>query len=244
MSFKHIQIRYQTARSLPAPYAYFYTLSVRPVASGGVQIDLTLTYSDRDGIDEDELLAEGFTRKDDLNWSEKLPNTWQDALTNLANKTRLVTTDEDALEDDDDFWEITIDTSGTGSRQGRPKQVDDWSYLMQELIQAIFERIKRERPFELTYLDYATPGGFELRLTASFADRDVRIITVQDRHERSRTLPWATLQTVMAQVYEHEYDPDAAQLKRPRSGQWLKLGGEEWYNIAEFKTLQKHISGL
>ena len=242
MSFNHLQIRYQTARSLPAPYAHFYTLTAQPAANGGVQVDLSMTYPDRSDIDEDELLAEGFTREDDLTWSGKLPNTWLDALTAITNKSRLTAVDEDALNEEEDFWEIAIDTSGTGPRQGRPKNTDDWSYLTQELVQAIYERTKRERPFELTYVDGA--AGFELRLTASFADRDVRVITSQGQRERSRTLPWATLQPVMAQVYEHNYDPDEAKLKRPRTGQWLNLGGEEWYNTGTLKSLNDALSGL
>ena len=76
MSFQRLQIRYQTARSLPAPYAYFYTLTAKPAGASEVQIDLAITYPDRDDIDDDELIAEGFTRNDDLTWSGGYPKPW------------------------------------------------------------------------------------------------------------------------------------------------------------------------
>ena len=246
MSFKSLQIRYQTARSLPAPYAYFYTLTARPVASNGLQVDLAITYPDRDDIDDDELIAEGFTRDDDFSWSGKLPKPWLDTVTNLTGKTRLQPLDEELLGEDDDFWDITLETDQTGSQQGIPKNADEWHYLVQELMQAAYESIGRERPFELTYIDLSNrQRDAELQLTASFAERTVTLRTREDRREQSRTLPWSTLQKVMSQVYEHDFDPDETQLKRPtRSGQWLNLGTDEWYDVSQFRALTKKLESL
>ena len=246
MSFKSLQIRYQTARSLPAPYAYFYTLMARPVATNSLQVDLNITYPDRDDIDDDELIAEGFTRDDDFSWSGKLPKTWLDTVANLTGKTRLQPLDEETLDEDDDFWDITLETDQTGNQQGIPKNADEWHYLVQELMQAAYEVVGRERPFELTYLDLSNrQEDAELRLTASFAERSVTIFIREDRREQSRTLPWSTLQKVMSQVYEHEFDPDEAQLKRPtRSGQWLNLGTDEWHDVSRFRALTKKLESL
>jgi hypothetical protein len=244
MSFQRLQIRYQTARSLPAPYAYFYTLTAQPAANSDVQIDLTMTYPDRDDIDEDELIAEGFTRTDDLTWSGQLPKSWLETLTNLARATRLQPLDEEAMGEDDDFREITLEISGEKKKQGVPKNGDDWHYAMQELIQAIYERMNRERPFELTYVDNSA-GTLEHRLTASFAERTIRLQRLQNQREQSSTLPWSTLQQVMGQVYEHDFNPQDAQLKRPsRNGQWLNLGTDEWYDISRLKSLTRFLTDL
>ncbi|GAB2569060.1 hypothetical protein [Spirosoma areae] len=244
MSFKHLQIRYQTARSLPAPYAYFYTLTAEAVGRE-IQVDLAITYPDRDDIDDDELIAEGYTRDDDFSWSGRLPGAWLDTLTQLVSKTRLQPLDEDALGEDDDFWAIMLDSGGKEPKQGRPQQADDWQYTVQELMQAAYESIGRERPFDLTYLSLSQQNEFNLHLTASFAERSVTVVNIQSGRERTRTLPWASLQRLMRQVYEHEYDPNDAQLKRPkRAGNWLNLGGEEWYDVRPFRKLVSLLNEL
>lgn len=246
MSFQRLQIRYQTARSLPAPYAYFYTLTAKLSGASELQVDLTITYPDRDDIDDDELIAEGFTREDDLTWSGRLPKNWLNTLDNLARATRLQPLDEETLGEDDDFWEITIENDNGIKKQGIPQNADDWQYTVQELIQAIYERMNRERPFELTYLDNSTGAETsERRITASFSERSIRFLSIQNKREQSRALPWSTLQQIMSKVYEHEFDPDKTQLKRPaRSGQWLNLGSEEWYDINRLKALTKWLDEL
>lgn len=242
MSFKRLQIRYQTARSLPAPYAYFYTLTAHPIASNALQIDLAITYPDRDYIDDDELIAEGFTRDDDFSWKGQLPKAWLDIVTNLVSKTRLQPIDEDTLAEEDDFWDMTIEDGGR-PKPGKPANVDDWSYLVQELMQAAYESLGRERPFELTYLNLSSQqGDQEVHLTASFAERTVKVLNRQNRREHAQTLPWATLQQLMRKVYEHEFSPDDALPKRPRhEGRWLNLGSEEWYDISNLRTLTKAL---
>ena len=260
MAFKRLSFRYQTARSLPAPYAYFCTLAAQPVAHNALQIDLTMTYPDRDDIDEDELIAEGFSRDDDFNWSGQLSRAWLDSLTHLADKTRLRLFTEDDLGEDDDFWDLTI-SADKDSRQGRPDNTDDWQYLLQELVQALYELMGRERPFTLTYLQLdEQQEEHEVRLTASFAERTVNVIISRNRRERTQTLSWTALQRIMSKVYEHDFDPEDAQLKRPRLDSprldppagdypagdkiWLNLGGEEWYDIHQIRTLTKLFNEL
>ena len=248
MAFKRLSLRYQTARSLPAPYAYFCTLSAQAVSQNALQIDLAMTYPDRDDIDDDELIAEGFTRDDDFTWSGQLPRAWLDSLTSLATKTRLQSVDEDELDEDTDFWDLTISTD-QDSRQGRPGNADDWQYLLQELVQATYERIGRERPFTLTYLRLdKQPGKTEVRITASFAQRTVTVVTSRDRQEHTQTLPWTALQRIMSTVYENDFDPDDARLRRPdgpgMAGSWLNLGGEEWYDVHQLRALTKLFNEL
>ncbi|GAB4016590.1 hypothetical protein GCM10028773_10190 [Spirosoma koreense] len=225
---------------MPAPYAYFYTLTIQPVGQKALQVDLAITYPDRDDIDDDELIAEGYTRDDNFSWAGQLPKPWVESLSKLLTKTRFQPLDEDALDEDDDFWDMTLETEN-GSRQGAPANPDDWQYLIQELMQAAYESVGRERPFELTYLHLnGQQGDQELRLTASFVERTVTVRNFHDRREHTQTLPWTDLQKVMSNVYEHDFDPEAAQLKRPRrDGHWLNLGGEEWYDVSSLRALTK-----
>lgn len=245
MAFTHLRIRYQTARSLPAPYAYFYTLLAKPVGRG-VQIDLALTYPDRDDIDDDELTAEGFTRADDFRWSGPLPHAWLRALADVAHKTRLEPLDEAQLGEDDDFWELTLDGDKGAGEAGKPANADEWQYVVQELIQATYEADQRERPFELTFLAIDGRGpGRERVLTASFADRTVLVRDGRHPRDGSRTLPWSTLQRVMSAVYSIDFNPEATLDHRPKTtGQWLNLGTDDWYDISGFRDLLKALQNL
>jgi hypothetical protein len=246
MSFQRLQIRYQTARSLPAPYAHFYTLTLQPIGNGTLQTDLAITYPDRDDIDDDELIAEGFSREDDLTWSGNLPKAWADTLAALVRDTRLQPFNEDALGEDDDYWAMVLEISNGTKKEGTPPNANDWQYTIQELIQAVYERLNRERPFELTYLDNRGGGvSIERRLMASFAERTLTLMSNQGQRDQKRPLPWATLQSIMSKVYENDYNPEEAQLKRPaRSGQWLNLGGEEWFDVTTSKSLTRWLSEL
>ena len=245
MSFNRLQVRHQTARSLPAPYAYFYTLSARPIGTSALAVDFAITYPDRDDIDDDELIAEGFTREDDFSWAGQLPRTWLDALANVVKKSRLQPLDENVLSEDDDFWEITVEITNGNRQSGQPVNSEDWQYLLQELIQAIYERLDRERPFELIYLNLSGSREQETRLVASFAERTIQLTYLDDQREQRKTISWPTLQQLMAQVYKHEYSSEEAQPKRPnRAGQWLNLGADEWYEIGQFRGLTKWLNEL
>jgi hypothetical protein len=243
MTVKALQIRYQTARSLPAPYAYFYTFSAKWLANKGLQIDIAMTYPDREDIDDDELIAEGYTRDDDFKWSGQLPQNWAQTLAELAAQTRLMPTTEDTLGEDDDFWEINVEPVNGPTRHGRPAEkgkssTDDWQYLMQELIQAIYEAQGRERPFELTFLDIRQQDRFDVNLTASFVERNIQVSTTTNQGKRTKTLPWSDLQRIMGTVYSYDYDPEDALTKVPRQdGQWLNLGTEEWYDVLPMREL-------
>ncbi|TAE32907.1 MAG: hypothetical protein EAZ91_03330 [Cytophagales bacterium] len=241
--FKNAQIRFQTARSLPAPYAYFFTLAVRPAFKEYLAVDLQITYPDREDIADDELLAEGYTRNDDFSWSGRLGNAWQQAMEGLVRKTRLEPFNEEELDEDDDFWEITLTAEDGTQTAGMPDNYEDWQYLIQELMQATYESAGRERPFELTYLESNRDGDTEVKLTASFADRTVKIETLQGG--RSQSLPWKRLQPIMSTIYSVDFESEDPQLKRPRrDGLWLNLGTDEWYDVSDYEDIDGLFKGL
>lgn len=244
-ALKSLQIRYQTALITPAPYAHFYTLSARPAFKEFLHTDFSITYPDREDLDEEDLIGEGFTLNDDFSWSGRLSKDWLNVVESLAIKTRLQPFDEESLPDNEDFFEITLDTTDGNTRKGSPADRDTWTYLLQELMQAIYEVGGKERPFELTYLNRQKNEETELKLTASFADRSIKAESAKNRRTRSRSIPWSELQSIMGTVYEVEYEPEEALYEYPdRSGQYLNLGGDEWYDIGDQAKLQQLFNRL
>jgi hypothetical protein len=244
--FKSLQLRYQTARSLPAPDANFYTLTATPSANGSLDIDFSITFPDRDDIDDDELIAEGYTRHDDFSWRGRLPHNWQRSLADIVSKTRLDPIDEDELDEDDDFLDLSISEANGQQRQGRPRNLDEWQYLAHELMQAAYEAGGREAPFELSYVDFENrDGDREINLSASFVARDIRIEVLQGRREERKTLPWSELQPIMRTIYSVEFAPEEALPNRPRNdGQYLSLGTDDWYRVDDFPAIVRLFRSL
>lgn len=244
-ALKSLQVRYQTALITPAPFAHYYTLNARPAFKEFLHTDFSITYTDREGLDEEDIIGEGFTPDDDFSWSGRLSKEWLKTVESLIAKTRLEPFDEENLPDNENFFEITLETADGNTRKGSPADEEAWMYLLQELIQAMYEAGKKERPFELTYLNRNRNDETELRLTASFAERSFKAESSQNRRTRSRSIPWSELPAIMGPIYEVEYDPEEALYERPdRNGHFLNLGGDEWYDISTQPQLQQLFTRL
>ncbi len=247
MSFNTLQIRYQTAAIMPGPFAHFYTLTLTPTPQQTLQTAITIDYPDREELDDEDIIGEGFTLDDNFAWQGTLPQTWLDAVTPLAANPKLKPLHEDELGENDDFFDITLEATGKPEQSGTPVDRDAWQYLAQELIQATYEAAGRELPFELIYLDNTQVSTGELRLTASFAQRTLTVETRSGNGapSQSRMLPWGELQRIMSRVYSAEYNPDEALLNRPKQdGRFLNMGNDEWYNISDQPALHKLFKGL
>lgn len=241
MSFKNLQIRYQTAAIMPGPFAHFYTLTLIPDSPQTLRAAISIEYPDREELDEEDIVGEGFTLDDNFSWEGVFPQTWLDAVTPFTKAPKLKPLSEDDLGENDDFFEITLQTEA-GEKTGTPTNRDAWQYLAQELIQATYEAAGRENPFELIYLENTSTASTELRLTASFAQRTLSVKTIPNA---PRKLAWDELQRIMKRVYSAEYNPDEALYNRPKQdGRFLNMGGEEWYNISDQPALQKLFKGL
>ncbi|MEZ0606993.1 hypothetical protein ACAW74_00695 [Fibrella sp. WM1] len=244
MSFSSLLVRFQSAGMIPPPYTHFYTLLAKPVGNR-LSVEFAITYTDREELDEEDITGEGFTLNDDFSWSGQLGEAWLPILRKLLDQTKLDSFNEADLGEQDDFVEVTIEPSGGTPSPGTPTDPEPFLYAIQELIQAIYEAGGKEKPFELIYLNYNRAGDLELRLNASFAERSVRLMRYQNRQEKTRQLPWETLQQVMSTIYAYDYNPEDS-LPRPpkRDGQYLNLGGDEWYDVTPLTAVQKALEQL
>ncbi|KAA9356715.1 hypothetical protein [Larkinella humicola] len=231
--FKMIEIRYQTALVVPPPYAHFFTILLHPTSDGRLSINLTMTYTDREELDEEEITGEGFTTTDDYQWSGHLSAVWEQTVGDLARKVQLKAFDEEKLSDNQDYFLVTIDTHAQGSQSGTPSHRSEWQFLSQELIQAVYEVSGKEKPFEATYLEIESGSRTEAHLTASFAGREVRLETRRANQTQTKTLPWKELKALMEVFFAVDYNSEEALLDAPRKpGRYLNLGTPEWYETS------------
>lgn len=244
MPFTLLHTRYQSAGIVPPPYAHFYELTARPGATGGVQVDFSITYIDRETLDEEDITGEGFTLTDNFSWSGTLGGAWLTVLETLVVATALDPFNEARLGDADAFLEVTIEQNETKT-SGTPTHTDAFLYPVQELIQATYEAGGKEKPFELRYCHYRQQQDLELLVQAVFADRHLTLTVVENRREDRRTLPWAMLKPLMGRVFAHDYDPAESLAKPPRrDGHFLNIGAAEWYDIHALPDVQQAMTEL
>ena len=245
MSFVSLHIRYQSAGIVPPPYTHFYELTARPAAMNGVQIDFSITYIDREELDEEDITGEGFTLTDNFSWSGKLGKDWLPVVHNIVSNTKLKAFDEAVLGEKDDFLEVTLDGGYDDPELGTPTQPEPFLYAIQEVIQAIYEAGGKEKPFEMSYLSFQRSGNSEVHLQAQFTTRTVKLITIQNGDEQNRTLPWERLRALMSVVFAHDYIPGEGTAKPPkRDGHYLDVGGDEWHDIGQFDEVHQALGAL
>jgi hypothetical protein len=219
-------IRFQTATVVPSPYAHFYTLEMDIESQKDVNVDFGITYTDRDGLDEDDLLDEGFSTDDDYKWSGAVPPLWIEEFREILDSSKIIRKREES--EFEDFIEIELDENGKRVTI-YPVDKERWSYFLQEFIQAIFETGGRENPFELSYLNIDADKQTSIDLKASFANKS---FTISKDKGTARKLEWSQLQKVMDTVYKAEFVPDNASDSKPsKKGKYITAGDGLWYQL-------------
>jgi hypothetical protein len=219
-------IRFQTAEVVPAPYANFQTIKLHMISEDDLTVDFSIKYTDREDLEEEEIIEEGFTMEDDFTWKGALPATWIKEFNEIYGSSKIVRQREE--KEFEDFIEIEIE-EGDKRVTVYPVDKERWVYFLQEFMQAILETAGRELPFELTYLDYDAEPKSEVALKASFATKS---FTMSENGGVLKTLDWGFLQKVMDTVYRAEFIYDNASEKKPtKSGKYLYIGDQLWYQM-------------
>lgn len=219
-------IRFQTAPVVPAPYANFQTIKLHLISEDDLTVDFSIKYTDREDLEEEEILEEGFTMDDDFTWKGALPANWIKEFNEIYSSSKIIRQREE--KEFEDFVEIEIEENDKRVTV-YPVDKERWVYFLQEFMQAILETAGRELPFELTYLDYDAEPKSEVALKASFA---TKIFTMSENNGPLKKLDWGFLQKVMDTVYRAEFVYDNASDKKPaKKGKYLYIGDQLWYQL-------------
>ncbi|TDE17539.1 hypothetical protein [Dyadobacter psychrotolerans] len=219
-------VRYQSAPVVPAPFSHYYTLTLNILSETELDVDFSISYTDRDEIDEDEILDEGFTLDDDYKWKGSVPAIWTKEFQNIFASSKIIRQREE--KEFEDFIEIELEENEKDVTV-YPVDKERWSYFLQEFMQAIFESGGREKPFELTYLNISEGTSKLVELKASFANKSFTVVKDGNAPE---SLNWTQLQKVMDTVYKAEFIEDNASEKKPsKNGSYITAGDGLWYQL-------------
>lgn len=226
--WKTIRIKFQTAAGLPAPYSYFYTLDLTPEGEK-LGVDLVLQYLDRNELDEEMILEEGFTLDDDYSWAGTLPSVWRAELTRVLEKLTPALSDQTG--EQENYLVVEIQSGEGVIITNIPTNRPEWDYFQQELIQAIYEASGKERPFEMEYREIEAKNELRIQVGASFTHRD---FSVRLNGEKPLSLDWKWTKIVMETVFKADFLPTPTPDESPRfSGKYLTVGDGVWYEFYE-----------
>lgn len=245
-SLSHISIAFHTP-DLPPPYAYAYSLEVKFIPSG-LDFSFQLNYTGRDELDEDEIYEEGFTLNDDYEGKGTLSAAWSRAIVELLHKTSWTNNKKRQT------LHIKAEDTNKNTFEGAPSDMDSWEYLLQELMQAIYEVNQRELPLDFRYREIEKTGELEIALHASFASREAHITVVKNGSpEKKRPVPWKELKKLLKAISTPDYLPDNARDTAPtKRGKYVSLGDGKWYmfgktalnpspKVDSLAILEKHL---
>ena len=199
-----LEISYQT-QNIPAPFAFSVIMKLE--ISKEVKMHFELSYLDREDLSEQEILGEGFSLDDDLIWSGTLGNNWKEVLRNFSNLEMQNEPNEQF------FLHIKIDDATAGF----PNVEND--IIIQELIQAAFERSGREEQLEIRFLK----SEIQQVLSWDFAQRAASLDGL--------TFDWSLSYQLMELIYTRDFEKMKV-LKQPINKS-VMLGSEGWFLIED-----------
>lgn len=216
--------------SLPPPFSHQVDLQATK-KEGEWLLSYQLHYLDRQDLSEEELFEEGFTMDDDFQWEGILPINWIDHLAHTLSVTTLPKDQEESAKQEPRVY-IQAQDKKEGSLSGVPADAGRWEYLLQELLQALFELSGYEKPLEIAYRQVKkNEPGWTVSLEASFATRAAKVSSTRDGNgsANSEAISWTEVKEIMKRIYHFEFDNTWAKPNMPnKRGQYLFLGEGGW----------------
>ena len=233
-----LEIFSQTPPEVPPPYAHAYKISLSKSHSKEnknvkeniteLKINFEIEYIFREGLSNEEIIAEGFSENDDYRWEGVLPAIWLTEIEDFLAKT---TYQHEIL---NDLYLKINDNKNT------PENLDEWLYFVQELVQAIYEKAAHSLPLLIRLrsvetdkdADKNTPkNGITLALEPSFVERKV-VASLKKNKEKHQIIPisWEHFGLTLQKIYQLEYIQDKAREEEPqKNGFFIDNGQGFWY---------------
>ncbi|MGR3809105.1 hypothetical protein [Jiulongibacter sp. NS-SX5] len=222
-----MHIQFQTNELTPPPYAHAIEIKVQQ-ENNGINIDFEITYLGREELEEEEILQEGFSTNDDIQWSGELNQEWLKTFEQFANSVEFK--EKTSLNQEEFYWNIKTD-----HQEGYPVDEEAALQFVQELQQAVLENTETEAPLNLTILRKDRNTSERIVFEASFAKRQFSKTTNDSKED----LPWDTLSQVLKDIFSGEFRPEQAKQKSPKkTGLHINLGDDLWYELGKSYLIQ------
>ena len=209
---------------VPPPYSHVFRLAL-DWAKGDLDVKLHLHYTEREELSEQEILDEGFTLSDDYSYTGTLNSVWVKPVQELFTKTRWTNKD---IEDGG----ITVTPLERGKDEGLkiPSNQEEWQLMAQDLIQAIYETVKKELPLQVHYRKVDNEQVNDCSLTIHFSNREV----IFQMDQEKRTIHWEYAIQLMKMVFTPDYHYELAKEEAGKKrGAYIECGDGFWHELGK-----------
>ena len=213
---------------IPPPYCYSYQLLI-DLKSKKHNTEFEINYHDREELTDEEILEEGFSLNDQYAWKGDLDPAWINEIRNTLEKSSWIQEDQ-GRNAEDSAIQITVVDQKLKPNEGTPANKNIWEYLMQEVIQAIYEADKLESALTVKYHEVLEGGENEtIELNTSFAKRNVDVIKKQNgKTYKQENLAWGFLKEILKIVYSIDFIKPSTN-KKLKAGKYLDPGDGYFY---------------
>lgn len=215
-TYKQLTIQYKTP-GVPPPFSYQLKIICQPVREE-LQISFEQVYTHREEVDEEEIIAEGFTGKDDFQWQGKLPEIWKKRLVEEIANLQVKNNDSEI------YLELITEN---GNISGHPLHQTKWEYLIQEVTQAIFEQSQKEMPLQMGVL-YINEQKQEMTQWLEFSFAQMKISDENGKY----VMDWQLGRDLLQMIFMLDFnDPEVKNPNKP--GYYLDPGDGFWYLLGK-----------
>jgi hypothetical protein len=210
---------------LPAPHAFAIQLDAEK-KDQTLQTNFSLQYMDRDSCTSDEILEEGFTGNDDINWQGNLNLAWTKAFQTAIKNLK--------TEKEEKNHHIFFRNDGNlNSEKTGFTSNEELEYLLKELHQAVLEDLQTELPLSIHIQEFEQNTKIlDLSCIASFWERKAILIVNKDGTDHQIEIDWDTLTEFMTVLYSKEFDQEKAIKKvNQAKGMYIEMGTDLWIPI-------------
>lgn len=228
------KITFRTAESIPPPYANQIEVKITPDENAGIEVDFSQTYLQRDELEEEDILEEGFTPDDDIQWNGTLNNEWKKAFEQIWEKR---TKPKNLSSSAHDFFELMDE-----EEKSAPKNPADAKRFLEQMQQAIFEMDGREAALNIAVKEIGNDGERSTILTASFKNRSY----TQTINNQPVEQPWNQLDEHLKLIFAGDFVYEKASNKVPsKRGLYVNMGDDWWFEVGKSLLIQpQKISGF
>ncbi|MDN3669971.1 hypothetical protein QWY93_11600 [Echinicola jeungdonensis] len=222
---KRLELEYDSG-IVPPPFSHVFKLKIS-FEKSFINTQFAIQYLDRDEISEDEIIGEGFTLDDDYTFLGEVPKVWEATFKKLY--TDSTWSNKKELDASGGIKILAKDVHGKMVRT-IPSNQEDWHFLAQEFIQAIYEINKKEAPLTIRYRTITNTSTMDYHLTVKFSVRKVILEINGEIHE----VDWEKTKELMSYIFLPDYDYSQASEKTPtKRGQYIDCGDGLWHKFGK-----------
>jgi DNA-dependent RNA polymerase auxiliary subunit epsilon len=210
----------------PPPFAHQYVLEI-DCRNKFPQLQYSLSYLERDTLSEEDILDEGFTPDDDFSWQGNLTLKWHQIIQETLKQWNWSPIREEVQR-----LYVEVNTPAGSTLHLKAEQEEEALLFVQELIQALYEKSKKEHPLVIEMKEVMPDGkAFTFHLEASFLHRRITVEGKPGNLHRSHN--WNTLFPLLERIDTLEFDISRGQQKPGKKpGAYLNFGDGAWYHYS------------